>query len=186
VAKNAADNEAFRRFVRRVWRNDVTPLLRDKYALQRKKSARVGGKLAAATGLFVDSVFRLKGKPFTRFMTVMGSSVGAMLPDVWDWRWLRRQADPADLDTVAKQLRRRADELPEADALSLFGLAPSAEREQLTHAWRNLAQRWHPDKADNEQRAEFQVRFVTYQAAYERLCRAYDDGRLPRPPQPLP
>ncbi len=175
-----SDNEAFRRFLRRVWREDVTPLLRDQRAAQRKKVARATGKFAAATGLFVDSVLGLKGKPFARFMTVLGSSLGAMLPDVWDWQWLRETAAPAQRQVVAEQVRRRAAELPEADALELFDLPATAAREDLKHAWRAVLQRWHPDKAcTSAARAEHHVRFLAYKTAYERLCRAYDEDRLP-------
>jgi hypothetical protein len=174
------ENEAFHRFLRRVWREDVTPLLRDHRAAQRKQTARVGGKLAAASGLFVDGLLGLKGKPFTRFMTVMGSSLGAMLPDVWDWRWLREIADGAEREIAAAEVERQAAVLPEADALALFGLPQTASREQLKQAWRDTLQRWHPDKAPDEAaRREFHVRFLAHKAAYERLCLAYDAGRLP-------
>lgn len=82
---------------------------------------------------------------------------------------------------VSDQVKRRAAQLPEADALALFDLAPTASRAELKESWRALSQRWHPDKApDDEQRAEYHVRFITYQAAYERLCAAYDEGRLPQ------
>lgn len=179
-AQRPRDNDAFRRFIRRVWRDDVAPLLRDRRAEQRRKSARVAGKAAAAGGLLVDGILGLKGKPFTRFMTVMGASLGAMLPDVWDWKWLRESADAGQREVVAEQVRRRAAELPEADALELFGLAATASRDDLKHAWRAILQRWHPDKApDDAARAEYHVRFLAYKAAYERLGRAYDDGRLP-------
>jgi len=174
-------NAALRRFLRRVWRDDVAPLLRDKRAAQRRKAARVGGKVAAATGLIVDGVFRLKGRPFTRFMTVMGTSVGAMLPDVWDWNWLKKSAGPAERKVVEDQVRRQAQKLPEADALELFGLSECASREELKEAWRAASQRWHPDKAPDEaRRPEYHVRFLAYREAYERLVQAYDDGRLPR------
>jgi len=180
MAQRRSDNVAFRRFLRRVWREDVTPLLRDRRAAQRKQAARTAGKFAAATGLFVDSVLGLKGKPFARFMTVMGSSLGALLPDVWDWEWLGASAAPAEREVVAEQVQRRAGELPETDALELFGLPATATRATLKHAWRELLQRWHPDKARGEAtRAEYQVRFLAYKTAYERLCRAYDEGRLP-------
>lgn len=180
TSKRGVDNEAFRRFLRRVWREDVTPLLRDQRAAQRKKAARTAGKLAAATGLFVDSVLGLKGKPFARFMTVMGSSLGAMLPDVWDWEWLRTTAAPAQREVVAEQVRRRAAELPELSALELFALPRTAGRDELKHAWRAVLHRWHPDKArSSAARAEYHLRFLAYKTAYERLCRAYDEGRLP-------
>lgn len=175
-----AENVAFRRFLRRVWQQDIAPLLHDRRAAQRRKSARVAGKMAAATGLLVDGVLGLKGKPFTRFMTVMGASLGALLPDVWDWEWLRERADAADREVVAEQVRARAAELPEADALALFDLPATASRAELKHAWRQILQRWHPDKApDDQYRMEYQVRFLAYKTAYERLCAAYDAGRLP-------
>lgn len=174
------DNEAFRRFLRQVWKTDVAPLLRDHRAAQRAKTARVTGKMAAATGLLVDGLLRLKGRPFARFMTVVGSSLGALLPDVWDWRWLREAADADEQEVVKEQVRRAAAELPEADALALFGLRPSATADELKHAWRQVLQRWHPDKAPTEKRRrEHHVRFLAYKAAYERLCAAYDAGRLP-------
>jgi len=174
-------DEALGRFLRRVWRADVEPLLRGKYAAERRKSARVGGKVAATGGLVLDSLFRLRGRPFTRAMSVMGSSLGAMLPDVWDWKWFRSSADKDDRKVVADQVKRRAAQLPEAEALAWFGLTPTASYEQLKHAWRIISQRWHPDKAaDAGHRTEYHVRFVAYQAAYEHLCRAYDEGRLPR------
>ena len=180
MADNRPEHEAFRRFLRRVWRADVTPLLRDRRAPQRRKSARAAGRFAAATGLVVDGVFGLKGKPFTRFMTVMGSRLGALLPDVWDWQWLRESAAPAEREVIADQVRRRAAELPEAEALALFDLNSSASRAELKQAWRSILQRWHPDKAPDEaRRPEYHVRFLAYKTAYERLCHAYEDGRLP-------
>lgn len=179
MPSSVGDNDAFRQFLRRVWRHDVAPLLRDRRAAQRRKSARVGGKLGAAAGLLVDGLFGLKGKPFARFGTVMGSSFGAMLPDVWDWNWLR-SADDAERAVVEDQVSRRVAELPEADALALFDLTPNASRDQLRDAWREIALRWHPDKAPGaSERAEYHVRFLAYKSAHERLLAAYDAGRLP-------
>ena len=172
---------ALGKFLRRVWRTDVEPLLRGKRAAQRRKSARVGGKVAATGGLVLDTLFRLRGKPFTRAMSVMGSSLGAMLPDVWDWKWLSSSATSEQRRVVTDQVKRRAAELPEADALALFDLPATASQEQLKQAWRTVSQRWHPDKAPSEaERPEYHVRFIAYQAAYERLCQAYDAGRLPQ------
>ena len=174
-------DEAMRRFMRRVWREDVMPLLRDKHASRRKKTARWGGRVAATGGLLIDSVMRLRGKPFTRFMTVMGSSLGAMLPDVWDWKWFSRVAEPRDREVVAEQVREKAAKLEYEEALTLFGLAGDATREQLKAAHRQASKRWHPDRAaDDETREEYHVRFLAYQAAYEQLDRAFDAGRLPR------
>lgn len=182
IPAQPGDSAAFRRFLRRVWQEDVARLVDDRRAAQRTKSARVAGKAAAATGLFVDALLGLRGKPFTRFMTVMGTSVGAMLPDVWDWKWLRESATPAQRDAVAEDVRRRAAALPEADALELFELAPTATRDELKRAWREVLQHWHPDKAPDETtRAEYHLRFLAYKTAYERLAQAYDEGRLPMP-----
>ena len=108
----ANETEAFRRFLRRVWQEDVGPLLRDQRAVQRKKSARVAGTAAAGAGLLLDGLLRLRGKPFTRFMTVVGSSLGALLPDVWDWEWLRDSADAAEQAAVAEGVQRQAARLP--------------------------------------------------------------------------
>jgi hypothetical protein len=180
-ASGQPGDEALRRFLRRVWQDDVQRLLRGKYADQRRKGARVGGKVAATGGLVLDSLFRLRGKPFTRAMTVLGSSFGAMVPDVWDWHWLHSSADQEDRQVVADRVRQRAAQLSDVEALALFGLAPTASHEQLKHAWRIVSQRWHPDKApDAERRTEYHVRFVAYQAVHKRLSRAYDEGRLPR------
>lgn len=181
IGGTGSDNAAFRQFLRRVWREDVARLVQDRRAAQRTKAARVTGKAAAATGLFVDALLGLKGKPFARFMTVMGASVGAMLPDVWDWKWLRESTTTAEREVIADRVRQRATELPDTAALELFGLAPTASRDDLKQAWRDVLQRWHPDKApDKAATAEYHVRFLAYKAAYELLCTAYDEGRLPR------
>jgi len=177
--RRAADDEAFRRFLRRVWHHDVAPLLRGAQVQRRRRAARVGGKIAAATGLAVDSLLHLRGRPFTRFMTVMGSRLGAMLPDAWDWQWFRTSG-PAAQRLTEKHVRKAAGTLPEDDALALFGLPRSASIDDLKRAWRSVSQRWHPDKAPDEAaRSEYHLRFVAYQAAYERLSAAYHAGRLP-------
>jgi len=185
MAKSADRSEAaLRRFLQRVWREDVAPLLRDRHARQRAKTAKLGGKAAAAGGLLVDSLLRLKGRPFTRAMTVLGASFGAMLPDVWTWRWLRRRADERQRRVVRERVQQRAATLDEVEALALFGLTPAASFEDLKRAWRITARRWHPDAAaDAAARAEHQVRFIAYQSAYERLEAAYAAGRLPRTPK---
>lgn len=168
-------------FVRRVWRDDIAPLLRDRRAAQRRKTARVGGRAAASAGLLLDGILGLRGKPFARFMTVIGASFGAMVPDVLDWSWLGQTADDSDRQAADDQLLRRAAELDDAEALNLFGLRNSDSFDALKSAWRAAAQRWHPDKARTpSESAEFRMRFVTYQATYDRLRRAFECGRLPR------
>jgi hypothetical protein len=175
-------DELLRRFYRRVWERDVGPLLRGRLAAQRARSARLGGAIAASAGSIADKLLRLRGRPFTRFMAVMGSSLGAMLPDAWDWTWFR-QADRRTQRVVRERAGRAAAALPEAEALGLFGLTPADSREELRRAWRAITQRCHPDKArGDQQRVEFHLRFLTYRAAYDRLIQAYDEGRLPIAP----
>lgn len=174
-------HEQLDRFVRRVWREDIAPLLRDRRAAQRRKSARIGGRAAASAGLLLDGMFGLRGKPFTRFMTVVGSSLAAMVPDVLDWKWLNDSADDADRDAADERVRSRVTRMGDEEALQLFGLSPQDSHDALKSAWRAAAQRWHPDKAPSSTAtAEYRVRFIAYQSAYERLCAAYETGRLPR------
>lgn len=174
--------ERFSRFVQRVWVADVVPLLRGRLAEQRRTGARWGGTTAAAGGAFLDGFLRLRGRPFTRAMTVLGSTFGALVPDLWDWNWLRTRAGDEERRVLDEQVRRRAAELPEDDALALFDLPPSATLDELRHAWRAMSLRWHPDKApDDDRRREYELRFVAYLSAYERLSAAFEAGRLPRP-----
>jgi hypothetical protein len=172
-------DEALRRFLRRVWRRDVAPLLRGELARARRRGAATGGRAAAAGGLLIDSLLRLRGRPFTRMLTVMGASLGAMLPDVWSWELLRG-AEPRLRARADECVRRRADGIRQREALELLGLAPTATRDDLRRAWRRVSRRWHPDKAPNDAaRAEHQTRFIAYRAAYERLLELYQGGALP-------
>lgn len=177
---DAASDEAFQRFLRRVWRTDIRPLLNDRLAGQRRAAARAGSSAAGSAGLLVDRLLGLKGRPFARAMTVLGGSLGAMLPDVWDWRWLRETADESQRAAAHEGIRRCAADLEEDEALALFGLDGRAARDELRSAWRQASKRWHPDLASDEQRREHHLRFISYQCAYERLERAFDEGRLPR------
>lgn len=181
MSKNRpASDEALKRFLQRVWRQDVAPLLRDRQARLRKKTAATTGRVAATGGLLLDSLLHLRGRPFTRFMTVMGTTLGAMLPDAWNWEWVRRMS-PAERRKTHEHVARQAAELSARDALALFDLSASSSRDDLRQAWRRVSQRWHPDKAaDDDLRVEYQTRFVAYRAAYERLVSLYDAGELPR------
>jgi len=180
MTRHTAD-EAMQKFIRRVWTTDVAPLLRGERTEQRRKSARTAGKVAAAGGLAIDRLFGLRGRPFTRFMTVMGSSLGAMIPDAWDAKWFGSSASAAQRDAAEACFRAGAAELEESEALALFGLDERATLEDLRAAWRSASRSWHPDRAtDAAERAEFQARFVACHAAYERLQDAYAAGRLPR------
>ena len=168
------------RFFQRVWREHVAPTLRDRQAGTRRKTARAGGMIAAATGGMLDGLFRLRGRPFTRSLTIVGTQLGAILPDAWDWNWWHELTDDAARETVRGAVAAQAESLPDADALALFDLTPAADHNALRQAWRAASQRWHPDKApDDRQRQEYHLRFVAYQAAYERLHAAYEEGRLP-------
>lgn len=178
--RQGQSDAAMRRFMRRVWSDDVAPLLRGRLEGQRRKGAAIGGTAAAAGGSFLDGLFKLKGKPFTRAFTVLGATIGAIVPDAWDWDWVRTKASDADRKTVDDAVRRQAAALPETEALELFDLEPTSAREELQLAWRAMSLRWHPDKApDDARRREFSIRFIAYKTAYERLCEAYEAGRLP-------
>lgn len=178
--RQAAADAAFRRFARRVWRDDVAPLLRGRLAAQREKTATLGGQVAGSAGRLLDRALGLRGQPFARALTIMGASLGAMLPDAWDWDWLQDAATPAQRRTVRKRLERHAAELDEAAALALFGLEPQATHAEFRAAWRAASLLWHPDKArTEEQRRAFTIRFAALCAARDQIEAAFSDGRLP-------
>lgn len=178
---SSAQDRAFQEFMERVWRLDVAPLLRGRYARQRSIAARAGGQVAAAGGRLIDRLLRLRGQPFTRAGAVLGSSLGALLPDVWDWQWLRNRSSPRQREQVARGVRAQAENLDDHEALALFGLDARSSRDELHEAWRAICKQWHPDLArTSAERRERHVRFIAYQAAYERLEQAYEAGRLPR------
>lgn len=181
MANHDAQDEAFRRFLRRCWQQDVVPLLRGERAGQRRKAAKIGAKVAATGGLLIDSLLRLRGRPVTRFLTVLGSSMGAMVPDVWDSRLLRQRLGPQQRKHIEQQLRQRAEALELAEALALTGLDASASREQMRARRRAVLARWHPDRArTDDERDGYRLRFVALQAAFERIEAAYASGLLPR------
>ncbi|MCG3125853.1 MAG: hypothetical protein CHACPFDD_00680 [Phycisphaerae bacterium] len=172
-------SEALHAFFERVWREDIAPLLDDHRRAQREKAARTAGRLAAGAGRLADGLLGLRGKPFTRFMTIMGSTLGAVLPDVWDWRWFRR-ADASQRRAVEEHVRGRVDQGELDEALALLGLDRRANADALRSAWRGLSQRWHPDKApDDASRDEYRLRFVALQAAHDRVGAALERGELP-------
>lgn len=176
-------DEAMQRFLHSLWHRDVRPLLTGKRSEQREKSARLSGALAGTSGLLIDKLLGLRGRPFARAFSVLGSRFGAMLPDAWDWNWLRSGADKTQRAAVQDAAEKAASCLPELEALQLFGLSPAATPEQAKAAWRSATLRWHPDRApDADARSEFTLRFLVYQSAYEQLLAAYETGRLPHPP----
>lgn len=164
----------------RVWRDDIAPLLHEGAGAQRRKGARIGGKVAASAGLALDTLFRLRGKPFARAFGVLGTSAGAMIPDLWDWSWYR-QAGERVCATVEQRLRKRAAKLEDDEALAFFDLPPTATESDLRAAWHAATLRWHPDRApDDEARREYHLRFIAYQAAHARLRESFEASRLPR------
>ncbi len=172
--------DAFERFLRRVWRAEVAPKLAGRRRRGRATGARVGGTIAGLGGTLLDRLFGLRGRPFARAGTVLGASVGAILPDVWDWEWLRR-ASAAQYKAVAGRVREHAARLEDDEALALLGLHAGATAEDVRRAWHAASKRWHPDLApDGATRREHALRFVTLNAAHERLCDALESGRLPR------
>lgn len=182
-ASNAPGDVAFREFLRRVWTEDIRPLLNDRLAPERRSAAQKGAKYAGATGAFLDGVFNLRGKPFARMFTVWGSSFGALLPDLLDWDWLRDEASDAQRAAVRERIEQRAAALPEEQALALFGLTPAATRDEVKAAWREFLLHGHPDKAPSPaRRDEYTLRFLTCKSAFELLSRAYDEHRLPKSP----
>lgn len=168
------------RFLQRVWRKDVRPRLADDQRRARTKSARIAGTAAGMSGLALDKLFRLRGKPFTRAFTVLGAGLGALLPDALDWNFLARRDHAAVREATENAARSQAEQLADREALALFNLPPTANREQLRAAWHQNSQRWHPDRARSPaQKCEFHVRFVAYEAAYRRLKEAFETSRLP-------
>lgn len=181
AATSRKSETALRGFFERVWRDDVRPLLAGRQNATRRRLASWGGQTAAATGALLDGAFRLRGRPFTRSLTVLGATLGALLPDAWDWNWWKSELDPQTRARVSQRIRSAAEQLSEDAALALLDLDPDASAEQLRSAWRAAALRWHPDKAPSvEQQREYQLRFMAYQAAYRRLQAAYAAGDLPR------
>ena len=176
----SASDIAFRRLMQRVWHDDVVPLLRGKYAKQRASGARIGGKAAAGFGFALDRLLGFKGKPFQRSLGVLGTTLGAVVPDVWDATWLRQGADDSDRRTIAEQVHQGAAGLELSAAAELLELGDMNDREALREAWRNQAKRWHPDVAPPARREEHRLRFVACQAAYDRISKAFENGELPR------
>lgn len=180
AAENRSE-QAMQQFLARVWRDDVGPLLRGRHAAQRRTGARVGGTLAGGAGAVLDGLFRLRGRPFTRALTVLGARLGAIAPDAWTWEWLRSDADAAQRRAVAEGVERQSGGLSDEEALALLDLDPRSTRQELQNAWRAVLLRWHPDRAPDEpRRAEYRVRFLAYQGAYERVRAAFEAGKLPR------
>jgi hypothetical protein len=63
-------------------------------------------------------------------------------------------------------LRRIYDDWVRADPFAVLGVAPNASAEEVAAAYRNLAKRWHPDRADGPHAAR---RMAEINAAYDLL-----------------
>lgn len=163
-------DEALRRLLQQVWRDHVGPQLTGRFAAQRRAGARWGARVAGASGRFVDSLLNLRGRPFARALGVLGMQAGALIPDAWDWSWWRRSADRPARAAAARAVRQHLRQAERAAALACLGLPEDATAEQVRTRWRELAHRWHPDRApSDEQRREHQLRFIAYRAAVDRL-----------------
>jgi hypothetical protein len=163
-------NDPMQRFYARVWRENVVPHLKDRHAEQRRRTAAAGTRVASATGRALDSLLKLRGKPFQRSMTVLGARLGALLPDVWDWRWFREEASPETRRAVKEAVAREARYGSVEEACGLLGVRWPPSEEVLQEAWRRVAYECHPDRARSaEERHERELRFVACQAAYEAI-----------------
>lgn len=72
-----------------------------------------------------------------------------------------------------------AQESPEKDPHELFGLGPSASREEIESRYRELAQQYHPDKVSHlgeELQKVAHEKMLQITAAYRKLLAAVDQG----------
>lgn len=174
------EDAQLRAILDRIWQHDVRPLLSDRHADQRRTTARLSTRAAVAAGGLLDKALRLRGRPFTRSLAVLGGAGGALLPDLWNWSWWRAR-DAETQAAIQDRIARRAAELSDEEALRLLDLSPTASAEDARAAWHVIAQRWHPDKATDEaDRRERHLRFVIYEQAYRQIQAAHAAGRLPR------
>lgn len=177
-------DEAFRNFLNRVWRSDIYPLIADERAETQRKAAVRGAQAAGVAGRAIDKLLGLRGRPFSRALTVLGGTIGALTPDVWSWTWFRAVSRGKDREYVTDQLERRARDLSMDDAFAMLGLPRNASRDDVTRAWRTLAKEWHPDHApDADARSEYAARFKAYNAVYESICAEFarSDGDDAKP-----
>jgi molecular chaperone DnaJ len=83
---------------------------------------------------------------------------------------------------------------PADDYYALLGVRAGADEEELRRAWRQLALRWHPDRAGVGATATFQQLSVAYavlsdpisRAAYDRRRRASEPAPRAEEPSPPP
>jgi len=78
---------------------------------------------------------------------------------------------------------------PSQDYYALLGIAPSATASQLRSAWRQLALKWHPDRAGDAATATFQKLQAAYTVLADPIARAKYDrrrGEVPRSPRAAP
>lgn len=67
------------------------------------------------------------------------------------------------------------------DYYELLGIAPDANANELRRVWRQLAMKWHPDRAGSDTTFIFQRLVTAYETLADPVRRAaYDRTRLPR------
>lgn len=163
-------DRAFAAFLQHAWQQDIIPQTRGRQAQTRRVLARSAGRLAASAGLILDSLLHLRGRPFSRMLTILGGSAGAMLPDAWDWQWFARQSAQRR-EAVVECVKDSGEGMSREQALALLGLTADATADEIRAAWRDAARRWHPDHAGATERDMYRLRFIASRAAYEALQR---------------
>jgi len=88
------------------------------------------------------------------------------------------QVGDADVDKIinppSENVRQTAYTYRPADSLySTLGIAATSTDEEVKKAYRSLVKRYHPDRfanMDEEMQEKAEVRFMTIQEAYEKIC----------------
>ena len=64
----------------------------------------------------------------------------------------------------------------------VLGISPAASPEEIRHAYRELARRWHPDQfTDEAQKAEAQEKLIAINSAYEQAMKLANAGHWQSP-----
>ena len=72
------------------------------------------------------------------------------------------------------------------DLYELLGIPEHANDDELRRAWRQLAMRWHPDRAGTDTTFIFQKLLAAYNVLSDRAQRAAYDRKRGTPPKPKP
>src|SRR5687767_3000144 len=70
---------------------------------------------------------------------------------------------------------------PEDDYYELLGISADADLAEIRRAWRQLVQRWHPDRAGHDTTWIFQRLSAAYEVLSDPVARAAYDRSHPRP-----